>query len=148
MPLYEKFQIPKDGSLSLWLDDERPAPNNWIAIKTPWDFINILDDKEISGNITRMSLDWYLGAGVDNGEKVASKISNRIRSNPDFLPSIKEVFNHSSDRDKARSMAIMINDAFASVGRDVRVRIRTSQTTSKNISGYDRKKHSNGDIIF
>lgn len=90
MPLYNQFNMPRNEKLSIWLDDEREAPEGWVHVKNPWDLLKIIDDPEAGQKITRISLDWYLGAGIENGEKVAERICDRIRSNPNFLPVLKE----------------------------------------------------------
>ncbi len=43
--------------MKVWLDDERPAPNGWVHVKTPWEAIELLK----TNTVQVISLDNDLG---------------------------------------------------------------------------------------
>lgn len=53
------------GGISVWLDDERPAPYGWTRVETSADCIALLQ----TGNVGALSLDHDLG-GDDTGYRV------------------------------------------------------------------------------
>jgi hypothetical protein len=58
---------PLRKGIRIWLDDLRPAPKNWIWVKTAQDTINLLNTNEVC----EISLDHDLGdVGIDNITKV------------------------------------------------------------------------------
>lgn len=97
-------KAPSAGLVPVYLDDERPCPKGWTLARTPKALFDLIEDRVISDRITHLSLDWHLGAGISNGEAVADRLAERFRAEPDFLPSLKAIGLHSSDREKAISM--------------------------------------------
>jgi hypothetical protein len=70
------------GTLSVWLDDVRPAPAGWIWVKTAWEAIELI----LSGDVAEISLDHDLGDDELNGTgyDVAKKLEELAYLDPDF----------------------------------------------------------------
>ena len=51
------LSVRKDNRLKVYLDDERPAPEGWVHVKTPAQAIALLD----TGMVSHLSLDHDLG---------------------------------------------------------------------------------------
>ena len=94
----------------IYLDDERPCPPGWVLVKNSTSLFNILDG-EHAAKVQLLSLDWYLGVGVYDGEKIATLLAERFRTDPQFLPSLQGIVFHSSDRTAARRMLNTVFDA-------------------------------------
>lgn len=104
---------PKTGNglLRVFLDDERPCPPGWLAVRSPGEFATVVE--EHGDRIECLALDWYLGPNLANGEAVAKGIARRLASDPRFLPALSVLTLHSSDRERAISMARTLEPAFA-----------------------------------
>lgn len=101
---------PSEGPVSIFLDDERPCPQGYVLARSPGEFDELVS-RVGEDRVAHLALDWYLGAGVVNGEKVAEKIASRLRSNPRAYPALTVVSLHSSDRTKAIAMLRTIEEA-------------------------------------
>lgn len=115
---------PSDGGVMLYLDDERPLPEGWTLARSPRAFFELVGgDRDVSDRITHLSLDWYLGSGVSDGLVVAGRIADRFHEDPGFLPRLKAIGLHSSDRDKAVEMHRILEDAIPDARKaDIRFR--------------------------
>lgn len=61
--------------VNIWLDDERPAPIDWLVAKTAQEAISLL--LEFSGHVNIVSLDHDLGDGNGTGYDVACWLEER-----------------------------------------------------------------------
>lgn len=103
---------PSEGGVRIYLDDERPLPQGWTLARSPKAFFDMVGgDRDVSDRVTHLSLDWYLGTGVANGESVATTLADRFRSDAGFLPRLQAIGFHSSDRDKAIAMVHILRNA-------------------------------------
>ena len=103
---------PSEGGVRIYLDDERALPEGWTLARSPKAFFEMVGgDRDVSDRVTHLSLDWYLGTGVTNGEAVATTLADRFRTDPGFLPRLRAIGFHSSDRDKAVAMVRILRDA-------------------------------------
>jgi hypothetical protein len=99
----------------LWLDDERPLPT---GEREKWKHaVNIYDAMKIireHGMPEFMSLDWYMGgSGQPNGDKFCEWLIGYVyQKYPGYDYSDLAIDCHSSDREMARSMNLMIYNAF------------------------------------
>lgn len=104
----------KDDFVRIYLDDERPKPDGWLLARSPFEFFELLNrGKEFTDKIITISLDWYLGVGVVNGEEVAHRLAKMFKEDVNFLPNIECISMHSSDRDAARRMIDKIRPAIS-----------------------------------
>jgi hypothetical protein len=55
----------EEGSVKVWLDDERAAPAGWVHVRTPEDAIELLR----GGDVEELSLDHDLGLDVGVRER-------------------------------------------------------------------------------
>lgn len=101
---------PSEGPVSIFLDDERPCPQGYVLARSPGELDDLIA-RVGEERIAHLALDWYLGAGVVNGEKVAEDIASRLRSDPRAYPALTVVSLHSSDRTKAIAMLRTIEEA-------------------------------------
>jgi hypothetical protein len=77
--------------MKVWLDDERPAPEGWVACRWPKEVIELLE----TGNVTEMSLDHDLGDLYITGYDVVLWLEEKCHEDPEFhLP---VVMVHSSN---------------------------------------------------
>ena len=97
-------EIPDNGPVRLFLDDERQAPEGWTLVRSPNALRVAINDIE-PGRIEGLSLDWHLGSGVTNGEKVVEDLLILMKDRPDIFAGLSMVHLHSSDREKAVAMA-------------------------------------------
>lgn len=96
-------QAPKEGSVHLFLDDDRPCPAGWTVARSAKAFFELID--AIGPNrIETISLDWYLGACTPNGEAVAEQLLDLMRKKPDLFSKLELIRFHSSDRKMAIAM--------------------------------------------
>lgn len=113
-----RSRAPKTGAIGLFLDDERNPPENWTLLRSPYAFLEAIQDPEINPRVERISLDWYLGAGIHNGEVVAKDLAIRLLD-PNFLPNLEIIHFHSSDHTRARAMFKSISDELGARGDKV-----------------------------
>lgn len=106
---------PTEGPVSIFLDDERPCPQGYVLARSPGELAEMIAGVG-EDRVAHLALDWYLGVGVVNGEKVAEDIAGRLRSDPRAYPALTVVTLHSSDRSKAIAMLRTIEQA--AEGRD------------------------------
>lgn len=71
--------------MKLWVDDERPAPEGWVAVKSSAAAVEKLETE----NVVEMSLDYSLG-NWDSGDEVLYW----LRDNKDRIP--ETIYAHSS----------------------------------------------------
>jgi hypothetical protein len=98
---------PSDGSLRLYLDDERPCPRGWLLARSPKAFFDALEAAP-AGKIREIALDWYLGAGVADGITVGHRLVEVMKERPELFSGLETVYLHSSDRQKAIEMMRII----------------------------------------
>lgn len=94
---------PREGPVSIFLDDERDCPEGYTLARSPGDLRELIETVG-EDRVAHLALDWYLGVGVTNGEAVAKEIAERLRSDPMAYPALKVVTLHSSDRERATAM--------------------------------------------
>jgi hypothetical protein len=133
-PNMGKTLPPVDNRVRIYLDDERPCPEGWILARTPKEFFDLLKgDKEFLDRVTHLSLDWYLGHNHRDGVQVTKELAElfftgHYEEKP-FLPNLKAVGFHSSDREQAARMHIILNEALQAVEpervENIRMRLRT-----------------------
>ena len=110
---------PSEGGVKVYLDDERPLPSGWTLARSPGAFFEMVGgDRDVSDRITHLSLDWYLGSGVSDGESVARRLAELFHAAPGFMPRLRAIGMHSSDRDKAVAMYRIINEALTEDRRE------------------------------
>jgi hypothetical protein len=102
--------VPTDGPVRVFLDDERACPKGWILARSSAELIRIIGD--LGDRIEALSLDWYLGSGHVNGEFIAEDLIKRAGEDPRFLPLLRIVTAHSSDRSRAYNMVRTIELGF------------------------------------
>lgn len=107
-------QIPQSGGIRIYLDDERKAPAGWTLVKSPKAFYDLIDNADLREQITHMSLDWHLGAGITNGEEVVKRLAVMLEDAA-YFPKLEIITLHSSDRKKAIAMAKTLE---AAIGRE------------------------------
>jgi len=119
--------VPDDGGVRIYLDDERPVPDGWTLAKSPAALMELLGgSRDVTDRVTHLSLDWYLGTGITNGEEIARRLAARFRDDPDYMPRLEAIGLHSSDRDKAIAMMQTLRDAIPEDRWfDMRVNLRT-----------------------
>lgn len=76
--------------MKLWLDDERPAPEGWIATRWPEEVIALLE----AGGVTHISLDHDLGDDRRTGYDVLVWIEEAVATRG-FVP--PEIVIHSAN---------------------------------------------------
>jgi hypothetical protein len=106
---------PREGPVSIFLDDERACPEGYTLARSPSAFRELVETVG-EARVAHLALDWYLGVGVVNGQAVAEEIAARLRADPGAYPALKVVTLHSSDREKAIAMLRTIETA--TEGRD------------------------------
>lgn len=106
---------PREGPVSIFLDDERPCPEGYTLARSPGALRELVESVG-EARVAHLALDWHLGVGVVNGQAVAEEIATRLRSDPCAYPGLKVVTLHSSDREKAIAMLRTIETA--AEGRD------------------------------
>ena len=105
-------QLPAEGGVNIYLDDERPCPAGWTVVRSPGALYELIEGpRSVADRIVNLSLDWYLGAGMENGAKVAEWLAERFRADPAFLPKVEAIGLHSSDRKEAIGMFRILQDA-------------------------------------
>lgn len=103
---------PATGPVRVYLDDERPCPPGWTLARSPAEFWNLIETIDLQ-RIEAISLDWYLGAGIDNGVIVAQALSERIQSDPAAFSQLEMIGLHSSDHEQAINMARLLEKSGA-----------------------------------
>lgn len=110
---------PSDGGVKVYLDDERALPQGWTLARSPAAFFEMVGgDRDVSDRITHISLDWHLGTGVADGETVARRLAECFTTDPGFMPRLRAIGFHSSDRKRAVAMHRMIDDALSEDRRE------------------------------
>lgn len=117
----------ESGTIRVYLDDERKCPEGWTLVRTPKAFMALIDGNGAS-RISHLSLDWYLGTGIMNGEAIAQSLSDRFREDCSFLPALKAIGLHSSDREKAIAMFHILMDGLGDRADDIWVDTGTPRT--------------------
>jgi len=103
-------KLPDGGDINIFLDDERPCKGPWTLVRSPAKFLELITDERIAARVRRISLDWYLGAGIQNGEAVAADLAARLLD-PAFMPNLEVIHFHSSDHDKALGMLRKVQES-------------------------------------
>lgn len=101
---------PTEGPVSIFLDDERACPTDYTLARSPAAFHALIETVG-EGRVAHLALDWHLGCGVPNGEKIAEDLAVKLKSDPCAFPALTIVSLHSSDRGRARSMLEIIESA-------------------------------------
>lgn len=99
-----KKTLPEDGPVRLFLDDERDPPQNYTLVRSPHRFLQIISELE-NGRITEISLDWYLGPGIMNGEEVVENFLRIMKNSPEKFAKLERVTIHSSNLEASVKMA-------------------------------------------
>lgn len=128
-----------DGSIKIYLDDERPCPQGWLLARNAREFFELMDrNDDFLNRVTDISLDWYLGSKSPDGMFVAKHLAEKflgaymLEDEPQhFLPNLKAVNFHSSDSDQARLMRTEIVQAleFTDKSRLDSIRLRLGPST-------------------
>lgn len=103
------------NTVMVYLDDERPCPNGWTLAKTPKDFFDLLKrGDDYLDLVTHISLDWYLGSNQIDGVQVVTQFAEMFfdahHEGKTFLPNLKGMGFHSSDREQAKRMWSIMNE--------------------------------------
>ena len=111
------------NAVRLYLDDERPCPEGWTLARTPYEFFKLLEDEDLCNRVTHISLDWYLGAGQVDGVEVSRALGDKfmgavLADEGQYMPKLKSLSFHSSDREAASRMHQKLHDAIECCGED------------------------------
>ena len=118
---------PRSDDLKIFLDDERQAPSGTLLIRNPKEFYETINALE-AGKLRSLSLDWYLGYDVPNGEEVAQFIADDIITRPEIYSNLEDIRMHSSDIIKAGIMARTIDKAIDEAGHDAYVIVEPARS--------------------
>lgn len=90
--------------IKLWLDDERVPEEGWTWAKSVHEAMRILNEDVV---VIEMSLDWYLGDGVLDGQFFVEEVFLKMHylGRPEVFANTTRINCHSSDRDRRIKMA-------------------------------------------
>jgi hypothetical protein len=116
----EILSPPEEGPVRLFIDDDRRCPEGWTAVRTPDDFYALMNpDRGLLDRITHLSFDGSMGTGDDNDAlELVDHLAKGFQNDPDYLPSLKAIGLHSTNRIKAVAMDGMISRALTAERRN------------------------------
>jgi hypothetical protein len=98
---------PAQGPINIFLDDEREAPDGFVAARSLPAFERLLDTVDMP-RVRTICLDWHLGINAEPGQSghdAVRMLLDRIEADPTRFVGLSSVWLHSTEIPEAVKMA-------------------------------------------
>lgn len=123
--------------IRLFVDDERTAFAGWTLARTVREAMAFFDDDDTETRITHLSLDYYLGNGLNGAELAREMVARVFYLKLPIFEKLEIVYFHSSDRTFAMKQVKIFEEAKTRgiIPQDCRFRINPQCRTDYGIKG-------------